>query len=155
MSQSKPPFGNDDPGLDGENSAQEDDPVARAEAVVAAFADEYLNWLGDDLDRIDKMLDSARSSPGMVEQLRRKAHDIRGQGGSFGFPLITSLADALHKVVTTQQGGLTDHGTALIREAVSAMRLVVEHRAKGSGDVATRAAVDAVMRNVEATGGGL
>lgn len=134
--------------------ASDIDAVSRAEAVVAAFADEYLGWLGDDLDRLDEMLAAARDNPSAIDQLRRKAHDIRGQGGSFGFPLITKAAGVLHKVVMAQQDGLTEQGVALAREAVSAMRKVVERRASGEGDAVTRAAIEAVVRSAGSVSGG-
>lgn len=149
MSRSKfPPGDGGAPSSDDDDAGYVSDAVARAEAVVAAFADEYLNWLSTDLDRVDELLASAQGNPQSVQQLRRKAHDIRGQGGSFGFPLVTKLAEALHKVVAAQQGCLDAKGVALAGRVAHAMRMVVEHRARGDGDEQTRAIVESAVRSV-------
>lgn len=153
MSQTKPP--SDSPGSAAEPDALawNGDPVARAEAVVAAFAEEYLEWLRGDLDGIDRMVATGVGNPAVIDQLRRKAHDIRGQGGSFGYPLVTDLGDMLHQVVVGQPTGLTSSGVALVREIVDAMRGIVNGRAVGGQDAAARAAVDVIRRHVEQSSG--
>ena len=80
------------------------DAVDRAQEIVASLADEYLQWLSADIDEIENSLPEAYKNPQRVDQLRRKAHDVRGQGGSFGFPLIPHLADGLHLVMVPQDG---------------------------------------------------
>ena len=108
------------------------DAVDRAQEIVASLSDEYLHWLGADIDEIDNSLPEAYKNPQRVDQLRRKAHDIRGQGGRFGFPLVPRLADGLHLVMVSQDGPLSRGGADLTRGLFAAMRIVVERRATGT-----------------------
>ena len=123
--------------------------VARTESIVASMSEEYLEWLRGDLDKLDKTLSEARGSVRAVDQLRRKAHDIRGQGGSFGFPLISQVADALHKVIVSQDDVLSAEGETLARRLFGALRLVVERQARGNGDIETREAVILAVTGVQ------
>ncbi|MBG04492.1 MAG: hypothetical protein CMM59_10515 [Rhodospirillaceae bacterium] len=125
------------------------DAVDRAQEIVASLADEYLQWLSADIDEIENSLPEADKNPQRVDQLRRKAHDIRGQGGSFGFPLISRLADGLHLVMVSQDGPLSRDGADLTRGLFAAMRIVVERRASGDGDETSREAVDDAILKVE------
>lgn len=127
--------------------------VTRAESIVASMGEEYLEWLRADLDELDKTLTEARGSVRAVDQLRRKAHDIRGQGGSFGFPLISQVADALYKVMVSQNDILSAEGEGLTRGLFGALSLVVERQARGEGDAETREAVARAVTSVDATYG--
>ena len=95
------------------------DAVDRAQEIVASLADEYLQWLSADIDEIENSLPKADKNPQRVDQLRRKAHDIRGQGGSFGFPLVSRLVDGLHLVMISQDGPLSREGADLTRGLLS------------------------------------
>ena len=100
--------------------------VARAESIIAALGDEYLEWLRGDLGQLDTSLSQARGSVRAVDDLRRKAHEIRGQGGSFGFPMISQVADALHILPEAQDGFLDADGEAIGRELLALMRRLAE-----------------------------
>jgi chemotaxis protein histidine kinase CheA len=128
--------------------------VTRAESIVASMSEEYLDWLRADLDELDGTLSEARGSVRAVDQLRRKAHDIRGQGGSFGFPLISEVADALYKVMVSQDDILSAEGETLTRGLFETLRLVVERQARGDGDIQTREAVARAVTSVDAAYGG-
>jgi len=134
-----------------ERSAFDIDPdaVDRAQEIVASLADEYLQWLGADIVEIENSLQEALVNTHRVDQLRRKAHDIRGQGGSFGFPLISRLADGMHRVMVSQEGALSREGADLTRGLFAAMRIVVERRAAGEGDEKARQVVDDAVLKVE------
>ena len=95
------------------------DAVDRAQEIVASLADEYLQWLSADIDEIEKSLPKADKNPQRVDQLRRKAHDIRGQGRSFGFPLVSRLVGGLHLVMISQDGPLSREGADLTRGLLS------------------------------------
>ena len=95
-------------------------------------AHKCLLWLSADIDEIENSLPEADKNPQSVGQLRRKAHDIWGQGGSFGFPLISRLANGLHLVRVSQDGPLSRKGAELTHGLFAAMRIVVERRATGT-----------------------
>ena len=129
------------------------DAVARAKSIVASMSEEYLEWLRVNLDELDKTLSEAWGSVRAVDQLRCKAHDICGQGGSFGFSLISQVADALHKVIVSQDDILNAEGKTLARGLFGVLRLVVERQARGDGDIETREAVILLVTGVKTTCG--
>ena len=149
MNREKGEFNDFEEGGESIDFAIDPEAVARAESIVASMSEEYLKWLRGDLDELDKTLSEARGSVRAVDQLRRKVHDIRGQGGSFGFPLISQVADALHKVIVSQDDILSAEGETLARGLFGALRLVVERQARGDGDIETREAVIIVVTGVK------
>ncbi len=100
--------------------------AARAESITAALAGEYLEYLRGELGQLDTLLSQARGSERAVDDLRRKAHDIRGQGGSFGFPMISQVADAMHILWEAQDGFLDAEGELTGRELLALMRRLAE-----------------------------
>src|SRR5262249_59846534 len=73
--------------------------LKRAEAAVADLARDYPTWALTDVAKARAALDTARDDAGQrgaqVEALFRIAHDLKGQGASFGFPLVTRIAQSL------------------------------------------------------------
>ena len=125
------------------------DAVNRDRGIVASLSDGFLQWLSADIDEIENSLPEAYKNSQRVNQLRRKVHDIRGQGGSFGFPLIPRLADGLHLVMVLQDGPLSRGGADLTRGLFAAMRIVVERRASGVEDATSCQAADDAILKVE------
>ena len=119
----------------------------RAKSIVASLAEEYLEWLRADLEELDTVVSEARTSVHCVVQLRRKAHDIRGQGGSFGYPLLSRIADGMHKILVSQEGVLSEEGEMLVRELFETLRMIIDRRMKGDGDKETQ---DAIHRGIAA-----
>lgn len=93
------------------------DPVAlaRAEAALAALADNYLAWAEADVARLRAALD-----PFQPDLLFAIAHDVKGQAGTFGFPLITELANRLCRLLESQP--VDQDGAALLVELMSEAR---------------------------------
>ncbi len=66
------------------------------DAIIARLRDEFLDYAGDALDELDALLDAAQGPDNdaaqTIDAIRRGGHNLKGMGGSFGFPLITLLA---------------------------------------------------------------
>ena len=65
--------------------------LARAEAALARLGTDYPRWIGADLAAARACLDPA---PDPI-RLYRLVHDIKGQAGTFGYPLISAIAARL------------------------------------------------------------
>lgn len=79
-------------------SALSDDILARAEAAVAALRDAYKAQLAGDVELLFGLWDELQAGLPMPEFLKRVhavAHDIKGQGGSFGYELATDIGASL------------------------------------------------------------
>jgi hypothetical protein len=82
------------------------DVVARAEAALKALSAQFSRWLQDEIDK----LDAARAAVGVEglsspagETLYTRAHDLKGLGGTYEFPIVTRAAGSLCKVIDSPQ----------------------------------------------------
>lgn len=113
------------------------DALERAEAVIANLKDNYLEWVEDDLVKIQAFYDRlAATAPEerkpLLQDVFRVAHDIKGQGGSFGYHLMTQLGNQLCRFIE----GIKECGPTeleAIKVHIDAMRLVIGSRWEGDG----------------------
>jgi chemotaxis protein histidine kinase CheA len=82
--------------------------VARAEAAVAKLAEEYDTWLQNDLVEIVRLRDEVKGDPDRarshLDEMARRVHDVKGQAGTFGYTLVTTLADSLGDMLDRLEG---------------------------------------------------
>ena len=94
--------------------------LERAEKVIADLAETYLEWVEQDLVKLHKALQALSSATGdrkaELEAIYQISHDMKGQGGSFGYQLITVVGNQLCRL---------DAG------ASSCCRIAVGNRLKG------------------------
>ena len=64
--------------------------------------------------------------------MRGIAHDIKGQGGSFGYPLVTMIGDSLSTLLKHERL-LTDPGLELLSEHVTALGTILDKAIEGDG----------------------
>ncbi|MBV8977749.1 MAG: Hpt domain-containing protein [Alphaproteobacteria bacterium] len=79
--------------------------IKRAEAAMDALKTDFAQWIADDVERLGKARDgfAATRSAETREALFRAAHDLKGQGATFEFPLIARMAASLSKLVDALQ----------------------------------------------------
>ena len=68
--------------------------ISRAEAAVEALRDTYRQQLADDvtaLNGIWSRLESGEPAAAILDELYGIAHNIKGQGGSFGYDLVSEI----------------------------------------------------------------
>lgn len=68
--------------------------ISRAEAAVEALRDTYRRQLADDvaaLNGIWARFESDEPAAAILDELYGIAHNIKGQGGSFGYDLVTEI----------------------------------------------------------------
>ncbi|MEQ8604617.1 MAG: phosphorelay protein [Marivibrio sp.] len=110
--------------------------LAKAEAAIAKMSDDYPNWASKDVETLSALV--ARIEPGVdneaepVREAFRLAHDMRGQGGSFGYPLMTRIANSFCRF-TEKVDVLDAGGVGILETHVNAMRAIVGNRVKGTG----------------------
>ena len=67
-----------------------------------------------------------------LEAIFQIAHDMKGQGGTFGYPLITRIGEQLCRFIEKVHD-LGQHEVEVISLHVEAMVLVLHQRIKGDG----------------------
>ncbi len=112
------------------------DALARAEEVIASMSGNYLEWAEDDLQKLDEAiakLDADRSNcKTHLNRIFQISHDIKGQGGSFGYHMMTILGSQLCHFVEELEN-VSDNDIKAIRLHVDAMKMVISKRMEGDG----------------------
>ncbi len=110
--------------------------IERAESVIANMADSYLDWVEDDLVRITKAqeeLKANREEPeGRLDKVFQIAHDMKGQGGSFGYDLMTILGNDLCRFIESKKS-VSNVDIEVIDLYINTMQIVISKRMSGDG----------------------
>lgn len=137
----------DDPG-EGRMSAT----LARAEEAVANLAKDYANLALADVARARAALDAATGDPAHrarhVEIVFRVGHDLKGQGTSFGYPLITRIGHSLCALTRDRVLAYEMRHLELAQAHIDAIELVLTKTIKGDGGQAGAALVAKLEQRV-------
>ena len=112
--------------------------LARAQAAVADLAKNFTESAAIDLDRCTAFLKAAREQPASriesVKEIYGIAHNLKGQGTSFGYPLITRIGQSLC-MLTRREATLSDAELGVVQGHLDALRLILAKEIKGDGGV--------------------
>jgi hypothetical protein len=78
------------------------DAVARAEAALKSLSGQFAQWMQDELDKLDAARAEIRAkglTTQTAEGLYMRAHDLKGLGATYEFPLVTRIAASLCKLI--------------------------------------------------------
>lgn len=119
--------------------------IAEADQIVKKLEVEYIDKLGQDIDRLQSYGVKYRDSrdPRALDALFRLIHNMRGQGSTFGYPLITDIGRSFCRYVRELPPG-KEVTPALIDQHVDAMKVVYKRGIKGEGDEIAQAVVEAL-----------
>ena len=76
--------------------------IAKAEEALAAMSSQFGQWLEDEITKLDKAQNDIRSdgyTPATAEGLYFRAHDLKGLGSTYQFPIVTRIAASLCKMM--------------------------------------------------------
>ncbi len=116
------------------------DGLARAAAIIDRLSAEYPAHASRDLERLERAA-TGMAGVGLArqfEEISRIAHDIRGQGTVFGYPLISRLATSLclaMRSLEPQDGAIA----TIIRSHIAGMRALLTCGVTGANDPSARA----------------
>ncbi len=110
--------------------------IQAAEAEFNKMAEDYPDWvqsLIDELfDNYRRCIDTPEIRHEKIAAINEIAHDMKGQGGTFGYPLITSFGDSLYKC-THKSEEFSDNLIELIKAHIDGMKAVISGRVSGDG----------------------
>lgn len=120
-----------------------EDLVASGDHVVEENQGDYRKVAESDLNDLRWILDRIKATPddieGQIGAMFRIAHDMKGQAATFGYPMVTNVANSLCRFVErVGETGRTavqnvDALVEIIRLHVDALRLLLTHDMKGPG----------------------
>jgi len=78
------------------------DAIARAEEALKAMSSQFGQWLQDEIVKLDAAQAAIRAegyNAKTAEELYFRAHDLKGLGATYQYPLVTRLAGSLCKLM--------------------------------------------------------
>ena len=110
--------------------------IQAAEAEFNKMAEDYPDWVQSLIDELQenyrRCVDTPETRHEKVATIHDIAHDMKGQGGTFGYPLITNFGDSLFKC-THKSEQCSDNMVELIKAHVDGMKAVITGRVAGDG----------------------
>jgi chemotaxis protein histidine kinase CheA len=86
----------------GKLAALDQEAIAKAEQALAELSTHFESWLMDEIKKLEDVQATIKIEGLTVansEQLFYRAHDLKGLGTTYGFPLITRIAGSLCKML--------------------------------------------------------
>ncbi|MFC3231567.1 Hpt domain-containing protein [Marinibaculum pumilum] len=113
------------------------DRIAKAEAAVAELAESYIDWALKDLAELQARLAAIRAETAdrrqRVLDLFQTAHDMKGQGATFGYPLVTQVAKHLCHYIEGQLEREQLPDLTIVSAHVDALAAILRGRVAGDG----------------------
>ena len=110
--------------------------IQAAEAEFNKMAEDYPDWVQSLIDELSenyrRCIDTPETRHENVATIHDIAHDMKGQGGTFGYPLITNFGESLYKC-THKSEECSDNLVGLIKAHVDGMKAVIKGRVAGDG----------------------
>lgn len=119
--------------------------LANAQAAVADLADQYIGWVNEDLARLETAAAAAAGStaPDKLAAVYDVAHDIKGQGSTFGYQLVTEIGALLCRYIQDCiKKARCDAG--VIAAHIEALHTVVDNRVQGDAGEIGREILEAL-----------
>lgn len=101
--------------------------IAKAEQALKAMSEQFGQWLQDEIDKLDAAQAAIRAqgyTPETAEALYFRAHDLKGLGTTYQYPLVTRLAASLCRLLDQPDQRMRAPGF-LLDAHVDAIRAVV------------------------------
>ncbi|HEY0105467.1 MAG TPA: Hpt domain-containing protein [Rhizomicrobium sp.] len=130
--------------------------LKRAEAAVETLKTEFHGWLATDVARLGECRDRLVRSPSEKArgELFRAAHDLKGEGETLEFPMISRLAASLTRLIDTANPAM-EFPLGLVDAHVAAIRVVFRDKVRSMADKTAAALAEELEARVgEALGEG-
>ncbi|WP_420547451.1 hypothetical protein [Curvivirga sp.] len=123
---------------------------AEIDEIFLELKDEYADKLGEDILEIERLTSLFREDNNIshLDSVYSIVHNMRGQGGSFDFPLISAIGTSFCKYAANRKDK-ENYSFPLILQHLEAIKLVYKENRKGEGDQTAQAVVNALAQAVE------
>src|SRR5688572_8660447 len=104
----------------------DEDALARADDVLEEMSGQFQEWLESEVEKVQSARLAAAEAgwtEETLEALMLRAHDLKGLGGTYGYPLITQMAGSLCRLIGTPEGrAIAQKAPGLVSAHVDAIR---------------------------------
>ncbi|WP_162938187.1 Hpt domain-containing protein [Kiloniella sp. EL199] len=122
--------------------------------IDTELAEIYRAGVQDDFSALENILEKIINNPDdqfeAIDQARGIVHNIKGQGTSFGFPLITTIADSFYKLLKheLEQNALHASTPKLFEAHLKAMKSIIVNEIYGEGPDLMQIIAESLKKNV-------
>ncbi len=130
--------------------------LRKVEEKITEMAGDYSNWVADEIVNLDRALADLKSPEANLRQtiakINRGAHEMRGQGGIFGYPLITEFSKSLFLITNRHFPSLSDNEYELLKAHIDAIKVVIHEKVEGDGGETGRALLTGLQEAIRKYG---
>ncbi len=112
--------------------------LTAAAAEFEKMAEDYPDWVQNHITELythcRRSVDTPEERSKYFKRINEIAHDMRGQGGTFGYPLMSHFGDSLYDASLFKMGvPISDNHVEIAKAHVDAMNAVIKARINGDG----------------------
>jgi chemotaxis protein histidine kinase CheA len=125
--------------------------IARAEAALKGLSSQFGQWLEDEVSKLEAARVAIRDkgvNQATVDQLYTHAHDLKGLGSTYEFPIITQIAGSLCRLLGEADTRL-QAPLYLVDAHINAIRASVRDNIKTTEDPIGRGLAEALSGQVD------
>ena len=124
--------------------------IAKAEDALQGLSSNFAQWLSDEVAKLDASRQRVKAEGISVENMETlylRAHDLKGLGTTYGFPLITRIGGSLCKLIDDKDKRL-EAPLALIDAHIAAIKAAVRDGIKADDHPIGRVLIQELERKV-------
>jgi hypothetical protein len=110
--------------------------LEKATAALDKMAEDFPDWVATHVAELralhGRLVDTVETRRKTLDAIRSLAQELKGQGATFGYPLVTSFALSLQDCAGPS-APLTDSHVEIVKAHVDSIAAVVKDRVKGLG----------------------
>lgn len=128
--------------------------IAKAEAALKSLSGNFSQWLNDEVTKLEGARQRVKSegmTPETMEFLYLRAHDLKGLGTTYEFPLITRIGASLCRLIDDKDKRM-QAPMALIDAHIDAIKAAVRDEIKTDDHPVGKALIQALEARVTETG---
>ena len=140
--------------LGGRFGAIDPSAIAKAEAALKSLSGNFTQWLNDEVVKLDAARQRVRDEGVNVETMETlylRAHDLKGLGTTYEFPLITRIGASLCRLIDDKDKRLTVP-MALVDAHIDGIKAAVRDDIKTDEHPVGRVLIEELERKVAAAG---
>ena len=111
--------------------------IANIQKELDSWNDDFVSWTLDYIEKLKRASATARQKGPAnrradFARINQIAHELRGQGGIFGYPLVSSVAKSLFEL-TKDTLDRSDGCLGLIKNHIETLQIVLRDEVRGNG----------------------
>lgn len=128
--------------------------IAKAEAALKSLSGNFSQWLNDEVTKLEGARQRVKTegmNPETMEFLYLRAHDLKGLGTTYEFPLITRIGASLCRLIDDKEKRM-QAPIALIDAHIDAIKAAVRDDIKTDDHPVGKILIEALESKVRETG---